>query len=59
MFILSSISGGLELWSVNHRSKCRNFELKVFENIKLLGEMSNIDQIIYSEKMYARLESCW
>ena len=59
MFILSSISRGLELWSVNHPSKCGNSELKVFENIKFLGEMSNIDQIIYSEQIYARLESCW
>ena len=56
MFILSSISRGLELWSANHTSKCGSSELKVFENIKFLGEISNIDQIIYSKQMYARLK---
>ena len=39
MFILSSISSGLE--SVNHTSIYKNSELKVFKNIKLLGEISN------------------
>ena len=34
MFILSSISGGLEFWSVKHTSIYEKFELKVFENIK-------------------------
>ena len=35
MFILSSISSGLEIWSV------KQLELKVFRNIRFLGEISN------------------
>ena len=41
MFILSFISSGLELWSVNHTSIYENSELKVFKNITFLGEISN------------------
>ena len=41
MFILSSISRGLEFSSVNHTSIYKNSELNVFKNIKLLGEISN------------------
>ena len=39
MFILSSISSGLELWSVSHSSIYKNSELKVFKNIKFFGEI--------------------
>ena len=45
MFILSAISGSLEFWSVNQTSLSENSELKVFKNIKLLGEV--IEQMIY------------
>ena len=41
MFVLSPISKGLEFLSVNHTSIYGNSELKVFEIIKSLGEMSN------------------
>ena len=41
MFILFSISSGLEFWSVSHTSKYENSELNAFKNIKLLGEISN------------------
>ena len=41
MFILSSISRGLDFWSVNHTSIYENSELKVFKNIKFLAEISN------------------
>ena len=41
MFILSFISGGLEFWPVNQTSIYENYELKVFKNIKFLGEISN------------------
>ena len=41
MFILYSISNSLEFWSVNHTSIYENFELNVFENIQLFGEISN------------------
>ena len=40
-FILSSISSGLEYWSVNHTSIYENSELKVFKKFKLLGEIFN------------------
>ena len=39
MFILSSISRGLEFWSVNDASIYENFKSKVFKTIKLLGEI--------------------
>ena len=48
MFVLSSISSGLESLSVNHNSIYENLELKVFKNIKF--ENMNyplIDQMIY------------
>ena len=38
MFILSSISSGLEFWSVNDTSIYKNSKLNVFKNIKLLNE---------------------
>ena len=41
MFILSSISRGLEFWSVTHTLIYDNSESYVFKNIKLLGEISN------------------
>ena len=41
MFILSYISSGLEFWSVSHTSINENFELKIFKNFKLFGEISN------------------
>ena len=41
MFILSSISIGLEFWSENHTSIYENSALKVFKSIKVLGEIFN------------------
>ena len=41
MFILSFISSGLEIWSVNQTSIYENSELKVFKNNKFLGDISN------------------
>ena len=41
MFVLSSISRGLEFWSVNHTLIYENFELKVLRNVKFLVEVSN------------------
>ena len=40
MFILSSISKGLEFWSVNHTSYGYS-ESKVFKNITFSGEISS------------------
>ena len=41
MFILSSISSGLEFWSAKHISIYENFESKVFKNINFLIKISN------------------
>ena len=41
MLILSSISSGLEFWSVNHTSIFENSISNVFKNIKCSGEISN------------------
>ena len=41
MFILSSISSGLEIWSINHTSIYENSESKDFKNIRFLDEISN------------------
>ena len=39
MFILSSISSGLEYGSVNHTSIRENSELRVLKNIKYFDEI--------------------
>ena len=60
MFTLSSISSGLEFWSVNHTSIHDNSELKVFKNIKFLSELSNNwPNDLFRMKVYKTLESCW
>ena len=60
MFILSSISSSLEFWSVNHTLIYQNSESKVFENIKLLGEIShNWPNDLLGIDVYKTLESCW
>ena len=41
MFILSAISSGLEIWSVNHISIDEKSELNVFKKTKPLGEISS------------------
>ena len=41
MFILTSISSGLEFGSVNDTSRHENSELKGFKNIKSLGKISS------------------
>ena len=59
MFILSSISRGLEFRSVNHTSIYENSELKVFENMKLMGEISNnLPNDLLGKNVYKALESC-
>ena len=40
MFILSSITSGLELRSVNHISIYENSELNIYKNIKFVREIS-------------------
>ena len=41
MFISSSVFRGLEFRTVNHNLIHENSELKIFKNIKCLGEISN------------------
>ena len=41
MFILSSVSSGLKIWSVNHTSIYQSSELNVFKYITFLGKISN------------------
>ena len=41
MFILSSISSGLVVWSVNHTLMYENSGSKVFKNIKFLDDISS------------------
>ena len=42
MFVLSSISSGLEFWSVNQTPIYEKSEFKDFSKNKLLGEISDI-----------------
>ena len=59
MFILSSISTGLEFWSVNHTSMNQNSELKVCKNVKVFGEMSgNWPNHLSGTNVYKTLKSC-
>ena len=55
MFILSSISKELEFWSVN-----QNSESNVFENIKLLAEISkNWSNDLLGTNVYKSVGFCW
>ena len=59
MFILCSISSGLEFWSVNHNSKYTNYKLKVFRNINFFGEISNSwPNYLLGINVYKALEVC-
>ena len=62
IFILSSFSGGLEFWSVNHTSMYENLKMKmvkVFKNIKFFGEISsNWPNDLLGTNVYKTLESC-
>ena len=60
MFILSSISRGLEFWSVNQTSIYENSESKVFKNIKFLSEIiNNWPNDLLGTNVYKTLEFCW
>ena len=60
MFILSSISKGLEFWFVNHTSIYETPESKVSKNIKFLGEISyNWRKDLLRTNVYKTLEFCW
>ena len=60
IFILSSISRGLEFWSANHTSIYESSESNVFTNIKFLGEISNNwPNDLLGTNVYKTLEVCW
>ena len=60
MFILSSTSSNLKFWSVNYILIYENSKLKVFENIKYLGEISNNwPKDTLGTNVCKTLESCW
>ena len=60
MFILSSISKGLEIWSVNLTSMYENSESKVFKNIKFSSEISNSwPNDLLQTNVYKTVEYCW
>ena len=60
MFTLSSISSGLEFWSLNHTPINENSESKIFKNIKFFGEISNNwPNHLLGTNVYKTLEFCW
>ena len=60
IFILSSISRGLECWFVNYASIYENSESNVFKNMKFSGEMSNNwpDDLL-GTNVHKTLQFCW
>ena len=59
MFILSSISNGLEFWSINHTSIYESSELKVFRNIIFFSEiLNNWPNDLLGRNVYKTLQSC-
>ena len=60
MLILSSISSGLEFWSVNHTSICENSESNFFKNITFSGEIfRNWPNDLLGTNVYKTLEFYW
>ena len=60
VFILSSISRGLEFWSVNDTSIYENPESNVFENIWFLCEIyNNWLKDLLGTNIYKTLEFSW
>ena len=60
MFILSSISRGLEFRLVNHNSIYGNSEQSAFKNKHFLGEISsNWLNDLLGTNVYKTVEFCW
>ena len=60
MFVLAYISSSLEFWSPKHTSIYKSFEITVFKNIELLGEISyNWPNDLLGTNVYRTFESCW
>ena len=59
MFILSSISRGLEFWLVHRTSLYENSESNVFKNTHFFGEISsNWPNDLLRTNVYNTLEFC-
>ena len=59
MFILSSVSRGLEFWSVNHTSMYQNSESKDFKNKIFWDEISsNWPKDLLGINVYKSSEFC-
>ena len=60
MFILSFIFSGLEVLSGNYTSLYEHYQLKVFQIIKLFGEIpSDWPNALLRANVYKTLESWW
>ena len=60
IFILSSISIGLEFCSVNDTSIYENSKSKAFKNVKFLGEISNNwPKDLLETNVYKTLQFFW
>ena len=60
MFILSSISSGLEYWFANHTSIYKHSKSKDFKNIKFWDEISNKwPNDLLGTYVYKSLEFYW
>ena len=60
MFILSSVSSGLELQLVNHTSIYEDTKSKDFKNIKVLDEISNYwPNDFFGTNVCKALKFCW
>ena len=61
MFMLSSISSGLEFWSVNHTSIYETSELNAFKNIKInnIRISNNWPNDLLGIDICKTFESCW
>ena len=58
--MLSSISRGLEFWSVIITSIYKNSESNIFKNINLLGEkFNNWSKDLLRTNVYKTLKFCW
>ena len=59
IFILSSISSGVEFYSKNHASPNANSELNIFKKIAFFGEISNSwPNDLFGTNVYKTLKSC-
>ena len=59
-FILSTISSGWLVWSINLTSIYENSELNIFKNMKSVGEISNkLSNDLLGANVYNTFEFGW